>query len=111
MDIDDEDESEEEDDWEEAKMEEDEDENEDEDEDADEEEDEREEEGEDEQDEGIRKVSDVQMRRQARVEWKPEAILQQPGALLCIWTWQGQVMAREKSHDGSGTVHGHRLAM
>lgn len=35
---------------------------------------------EDEQNDGTRKLSDVQMRRQARVDWKPEAVLQQISA-------------------------------
>ncbi|CAL1166413.1 unnamed protein product [Cladocopium goreaui] len=35
---------------------------------------------EDEQNDGTRKLSDVQMRRQARVDWKPEVVLQQISA-------------------------------
>ena len=31
----------------------------------------------------MRKLSDVQMRRQARVDWEPESVLRQIGALPC----------------------------
>ena len=44
---------------------------------------------EDEQNDGTRKLSDVQMRRQARVDWKPEAVLQQISALFRSWTLIG----------------------
>ena len=44
---------------------------------------------EDEQNDGTRKLSDVQMRRQARVDWKPEVVLQQISALFRSWTLIG----------------------
>ena len=44
---------------------------------------------EDEQNDGTRKLSDVQMRRQARVDWKPEAVLQRISALFRSWTLIG----------------------
>ena len=71
------------------------------DDDEDEDEMEMEEMGEDQEPDGeIRKLSDVQMRRQARVDWEPEAVLRQIGALPC--TWRGNLSAAPQTEPTNG---------